>query len=442
MILKLKSIMPNPFRDLKTNPLIEEKIDVLMESINLTGFWENVVVRKNSEGKYELAYGHHRLAAAIRAGIEEADFIVKKFDDAKMIQVMDSENRETYGCTPRTLLESVKAVVKSLALGTIPNFEVDPKTRKQLIRYAPSFTPGVSSPSGGDHPYTALCISLFLGRARKDGTQANAGVVAALDALYLQERGRFNDSLLTTKDKTGAVVPITTNELLRITSDIKRDVEHVDKRTAEAKQAAAEFDSQQREIQAQRKRLEQEAEADRKKLVADLAKAKDADNKERAERIKAQIKEKESHAVEKELDLKVRAAELDKKIKQRKTEQAAQQKEDDYLSIKREVERILHKLEGDTSTTKEALASEVKALSLLAINNTDRERLRQAALTFGTWYCEYVAQKFLPPFTANKKLNEYRSREAANRRAAEAKAERERERAEKKAAKEKKRVKS
>src|ERR1700674_4155249 len=142
MKLKLKSILPNPFRDLKTNPLLEEKIADLMGSINLTGFWENVVVRKNTEGNYELSYGHHRLEAAIRSGITEADFIVKKFDDAKMIQVMDNETRETYGSTPQSLIESVKAVVQSLAKGTIPAFEIDPKGRKDTIRYAPSYAPG------------------------------------------------------------------------------------------------------------------------------------------------------------------------------------------------------------------------------------------------------------------------------------------------------------
>ena len=66
MILKLKDILPNPFRDLRANPLIEDKIVELVGSIHLTGFWDNVVVRKNADGKYELAYGHHRLAAAAR----------------------------------------------------------------------------------------------------------------------------------------------------------------------------------------------------------------------------------------------------------------------------------------------------------------------------------------------------------------------------------------
>ena len=157
MILKLKEVLPNPFRDLKANPLIEEKIEELVGSINLTGFWDNVVVRKNVNGKYELAYGHHRIAAAIRAGKTEADFIVKELNDAAMIQVMDSENRETYGSTPLSLIESVKAVVQSLAKGKIPPFIMDSKTKKSSIRYAPSYVPDVPETMipqlGGSYPF-------------------------------------------------------------------------------------------------------------------------------------------------------------------------------------------------------------------------------------------------------------------------------------------------
>ena len=52
------------------------------------------MVRENKAGKYELAYGHHRVQAAIEAGLIEADFIVKPLDDAMLIKVMDYENRE------------------------------------------------------------------------------------------------------------------------------------------------------------------------------------------------------------------------------------------------------------------------------------------------------------------------------------------------------------
>ncbi|MGA2886272.1 MAG: ParB/RepB/Spo0J family partition protein, partial [Halobacteriota archaeon] len=169
MKLKLKEILDNPFRDLATNPLLEEKLVELMSSINLTGFWENVVVRKNARGKYELAYGHHRLRAAIKAGVVEADFIVKDFSDAKMIQVMDSENRETYGSTPLALIETVEAIVEALENGSIPPFTIEKFARPDTVRYAPSFIPGEV---GGNSPhlaYTAMNIANFLGRTESRG---------------------------------------------------------------------------------------------------------------------------------------------------------------------------------------------------------------------------------------------------------------------------------
>jgi len=55
MKLKLKDILPNPFRDFVTSPLKEEKLEGLKKSINDTGFWDNVLVRKNTDGKYECA---------------------------------------------------------------------------------------------------------------------------------------------------------------------------------------------------------------------------------------------------------------------------------------------------------------------------------------------------------------------------------------------------
>jgi hypothetical protein len=421
VILKLKGILSNPFRDLKANPLIAEKVDELEGSINLTGFWDNVVVRKNSDGKYELAYGHHRLAAAIKAGLEEADFIVKKLDDAMMIQIMDNENRETYGSSPQSIIESVRAVVQSLAKGNIPVFVISKDTPKTHIRYAPSFVPGVPSASGAERPYTALSISVFLGREKRDGKEANKGIVAALDALYLKERGRFNDALLVTQDRTGAKVPITTRELQRITADIKREVETVDKRTETAKKEAERLDAEQRKIQAEQKAAEQKAEVAKQKLVQQIVDAKKEEDDKQAELLKKRLAEAKAAEKEDAVLFKLRQFELNEKVKERKQQESEARKEDEYLPIRREVERILHKLEGSTATGREALAEEVKALARMKLNTPDRERLRQAALVMGTWYSEWVAVQFLPPLSVKKAMSEYRSREETKRRAQEEK---------------------
>ncbi len=70
--IAVAKIHPNPHRDFVTNPLREEQIIAIVDSIGRTGFWDNVVVRPHSEGKgeYELAYGHNRLEAVKRVGID------------------------------------------------------------------------------------------------------------------------------------------------------------------------------------------------------------------------------------------------------------------------------------------------------------------------------------------------------------------------------------
>ena len=71
MIIKFKDILPNPNRDLKFNPLDPVKVSALEASINSTGFWDNVVVRRcpTQPSKFEQAYGHQRVQAAARKGL-------------------------------------------------------------------------------------------------------------------------------------------------------------------------------------------------------------------------------------------------------------------------------------------------------------------------------------------------------------------------------------
>jgi hypothetical protein len=436
-MVPLDKIRDNPHRDKKRNPIDLEKVEHLKESINTTGFWKGIYGRE--VGLYvEIAFGHNRVDAARAAGLKEIPIEIEELTDSDMLMRMTRENLRG---ELLVALEAVSAAVRAFGAGTVQFAEPSKDTRKDVLRYAPSFVPGkVRGTPGVPRPYTADDLARFLGGAyvRSNG-KAQPSVLAALGILEMEERkvsGFSERTLRTTTDEGFRYLGA--KKIIQIVSDVKqREVKIIERREKTAEEAA-DFDKQQRELQAQRKKVEAEVEATRKKLVADLAKAKAEENITKAKEIKERIAAKEEYAVEKKLNLEVRAAELDKQVEARKVAEAAEKKVDEYLPIKREAERILHKLEGDTSTTKEALLAEVKALSRLSLNNTDRERLRQAALTMGAFYAEWVAQQFLPPFGAGKKLNEYRNREASNRRAEEAKQERAQEKAERKAAKEKK----
>lgn len=433
----LSKIKDSPYRDKKRNPIDTEKIEQLVESIGSTGFWKGIYGREAGEF-IEIAFGHNRVEAARVAKLTEIPIEIEKLTDADMLMRMTRENLRG---ELLIALEAVSAAVKAVGDGAVQLEEISKDAPKSSLRFAPSFVPGkVRCTTDVQRAYNTDTLARFLGGVyvRPNG-RAQESVLAALGILEMEERkvSGFSERTLKTVTEDGTRY-LGAKKIIQLVSEVKqREVKVLERREKSAEEAA-DFDRQQREIQAQRKQVQAEADAARKALVSELAKAQAAENLAKAEKIKAQIKEKEDHAVEKKLDLEVRSAELDKQVEQRKQAEATAKKEDAYLPIKREVERILHKLQGETSTGKEALAEEVKSLVRQLLNNTDRERLRQAALTYGTWYIEWVANQFLPPFAAKKGLAEYRSREESNRRAQEAREEKARLKAEKKTAKEKK----
>jgi len=286
--LKLKDVLPNPYRDLKGNPLREDKLAELEASIHTTGFWDNVVVRKNKAGKYELAYGHHRVEAARRAGLTEVDFIVKEFSDEQMIQVMDSENRETYQSSPASVIESVRAVVNALAKGSIKPFELAKDTRKETIRYTPSFIPNSKVDTNCVYvPYTALSIARFLGRTlvrpEKKGEEkketAEVAVTAALDALHLLSLGRLTQTSLANCPNIF--------QLKNICDPIKRRLAEEVKRRNKTQAEIRKIEIEQAEEERKAKAAEKKAEEARIKVRKAAAKVKrDRENEEKKERLK------------------------------------------------------------------------------------------------------------------------------------------------------------
>ena len=75
MKILVSQIDPNPHRDLERNPISEEQVAKIIESMKQTGFWDNVVVRPHPQaaGRYQLAYGHNRIAACHVDELAELD---------------------------------------------------------------------------------------------------------------------------------------------------------------------------------------------------------------------------------------------------------------------------------------------------------------------------------------------------------------------------------
>jgi hypothetical protein len=390
MKISLKDILPNPHRDLKFNPLNEAKVAELVNSITDTGFWDNVVVRKNKAAKYELAYGHHRVEAAKRAGLESADFIVKNLDDAKMLQIMARENREVYKSNIVSLLENVRAVVFALAEGRIPPFEVDPKTNGSVIRCAPSFIPGTSDASKSSHRYTVANIGKFLGYTKQsrsgESTTASNAVQAALGVLHLQEIGRLENTRI--EDMTIAeLLEFVRGTLKRV---MEQRVQNAQTRQEQNKVVAEklafeeEGKSRMKELQTQREKVKREEEEAQ-------ARKDEQEARQLAER-RRQLEEDEKQEQKK---LKQERPKFDAKM--RKIAADAEEKAEKQRKltlVSQHVDAVLFKLQTIPSE-RNAFRDELKNLLRLDLDVNQRELVRQGLEAAGTWYSEQ-AINFLP----------------------------------------------
>jgi len=115
MKVQIKNLEPNPYRDMNNYPMDENKVKSLTESIQQTGFWDNILARKQN-GKIQIAYGHHRLAALreVMKPTDEVDIPVKELDDATMIKIMANENMEAWTALPRVIDETVRVTKQFL----------------------------------------------------------------------------------------------------------------------------------------------------------------------------------------------------------------------------------------------------------------------------------------------------------------------------------------
>lgn len=115
MKIKIKDLKPNPFRDTSNYPMNEEKVRMLAESIKQTGFWDNILARKQN-GNFQIAYGHHRLAAIreIMKPTDEVDIPIKELSDALMIKIMANENMDEWKTTPQVIDETVRVTKQFL----------------------------------------------------------------------------------------------------------------------------------------------------------------------------------------------------------------------------------------------------------------------------------------------------------------------------------------
>lgn len=115
MLVSLRDLQPNPLRDFTVDPMDDGAVDRLRESIEEDGFWGGVVCRRAPDGTFQIGCGHHRVQAALAAGIETADVYVAELDDAGMVRVYARENATQRGNTGTAQAGSVAAAIRFIA---------------------------------------------------------------------------------------------------------------------------------------------------------------------------------------------------------------------------------------------------------------------------------------------------------------------------------------
>jgi len=420
----LKNIQDNPYRDKQRNPIDPARVAPLVESIGTTGFWKGVYGRERGE-YVQIAFGHNRVDAARQAGLTEIPIEIEDLSDSDMLMRMTRENLRG---DLLVSLEAVSAAVKAFGTGAVKFEEVDPKTRKDALRCAPSFIPGkVSDPPGGSHMYTADTLSRFLGgiyvkaplKGRTEDRAQNS-VVAALGILEMEERkvvGFSEQVLRTQKEAEGDDAEETryvgAKKIIAIISEVKKH-EVFDKAKAEKRQEELDrYNAKQKELEEQRKAHEEKARLEREALIKQQLAAKVEEDTKEIARLAQKMREQAANAKLKQIADSEKLQAIEAKVAAAKLKAEEAKKEDSYAPVRRDVERLLFRMNNVSTGSFE---TDIKAISKLPLTVKDRQRIWESAQALGNWYLGWVsAQVSVPILTGKKELKEMKARELANR---------------------------
>jgi len=120
----LRALKHNPHRLMATYPISPKKVESLKRSIEAVGLWESIIVREKGAG-YQIAFGHHRVAALKELKIKEVNVILKDLDDKQMLEYLGRENGEDYNTEFLIMLNTWEAGVKFIDRGRQNSQPVD-----------------------------------------------------------------------------------------------------------------------------------------------------------------------------------------------------------------------------------------------------------------------------------------------------------------------------
>lgn len=401
--ISLSKIKDNPWRDRVRNPINTETVDAIVSSIEKTRkYWVGTYGRE--VGEYvELAFGHHRVEAAKAQGLTEIPISIEPFTDGEMLVWMASENVK--GELP-VVLEAVNAAVKALGENKIELEPLDPKTRKEVVRYAPSFIPGKqSSTTVVLHPYTVDSLAAYLGYIKRDSKKAKNSVVAAMGILEQAEKaqteagGEAGVKKAFSVEKT--LVALGVNGAVQAVSDIRRREKARETSMREVQAAEKEILNQQLKLERETKERKAKEREEYDQSLRKEAEARIEEDKREVARQQQRRKDLEEQAKEKEVIDKVKMAAIDAKVAASKEKAERLKKENDYAPILRDVECFLGELE---TTQAKLLTDNVRSLAKRNLSLKDKQRVWEALTGFSDWAGGWAAAQFVGSGAPNGKL--------------------------------------
>ena len=118
--IEISTIAANPYRNFSIYPMDKSQVTSLASSFDEVGDFGVLPVRRaayhhDDGSEYELAAGHHRLAAMREMGVTHVDVKVEDYDDDDMVKVMALENAKQKGDNMPALLDSMSGICQRVA---------------------------------------------------------------------------------------------------------------------------------------------------------------------------------------------------------------------------------------------------------------------------------------------------------------------------------------
>ncbi|MBP2099143.1 ParB/RepB/Spo0J family partition protein [Enterococcus rivorum] len=131
--IPLNELRPNPYQPRKT--FDEASLQELANSIQQSGVFQPIIVRKSAVKGYEIIAGERRFRASKLADKETIPAIVREFDEESMMQIAVLENLQREDLNPLEEAEAYDMLMKNLKLTQVEVAERLGKSRPYIANY-------------------------------------------------------------------------------------------------------------------------------------------------------------------------------------------------------------------------------------------------------------------------------------------------------------------